>query len=217
MPIALVIESDERDAERLRKLLALEDVTAAICLSPQALENELRKPEQQYDLALVSWEFSAPSAFQLLIHLRHERPELPVVVLSGALDVSLAGRAAKLGAKDYLEKPLDSARVRSCVRALLTKSDPLRPVVDRLRTLPLGERGERLVGDSPAFLAMLRQLAKLTSGTETAALITGESGTGKELVARAIHRTSSRATQPMLAMNVGAIPSGLMEIGRAHV
>lgn len=211
MAIALVIESDERDAERLRKLLGLEDVAVLVCASLEAVECELRQSQRTFHLALVSWEFPEPPAFQLLIRLRHERPGVPVVVLSGALDADLAGRAAKLGAKDYLEKPLDSARVRSCVRALLATSDPLRPAVDRLRTLPLGQHGERLLGDSQAFLAMLRQLAKVVLGGDTAALITGESGTGKELVARAIHLSSSRANEPMVAVNVGAIPSGLIE------
>jgi two-component system response regulator AtoC len=116
-----------------------------------------------------------------------------------------------LGARDFLEKPIDSTRFKAFFYDLIEARDPLWPLVNRLRETPLGERGERLYGDSPAFLDVLRQVAKVTQHPDCRVLLTGESGTGKELLARAIHRLGASPESPWIAVNVGEIPPTLIE------
>ena len=94
---------------------------------------------------------------------------------------------------------------------MLQEADPLFPLVEKLREVPLSDYGERLVGDSPAFLDTLRQVAKLVQHADSRVLILGESGTGKELVAKAIHCLGPRAALPWIAVNIGETPNTLVE------
>jgi DNA-binding NtrC family response regulator len=131
--------------------------------------------------------------------------------MTGSLDATLATRAYALGARDCLEKPIDSERLKACLLEIAGCQDPLLPLVTRMRELPLGNRGERLCGESPAFLAALRRIAKVIQYPECRVLLTGELGTGKELLARAIHRLGSKSGSPWVAVNVGEIPPTLIE------
>jgi DNA-binding NtrC family response regulator len=82
-------------------------------------------------------------------------------------------------------------------------------VIDLMQSMSVGSRGERLVGSSPAFVAMLRQIADFALDADRRVLIVGESGTGKEMLARMIHRLSPRSTSPFVACNFAATPEGL--------
>jgi DNA-binding NtrC family response regulator len=128
---------------------------------------------------------------------------MPVVVMSGTLDVSLAVRASVLGAKDFLEKPVDSERIRSCIELLLAEQDPDSALVSELR--------ETIKGDSPALLRTLRETAKVIPHENIRVLLIGEPGTGKELLAQAIHRLGPREREPIVAVNVGETPPTLVE------
>jgi DNA-binding NtrC family response regulator len=129
--------------------------------------------------------------------------EVPVIVISSALDASLATRAYAFGARDFLEKPLDIERVRFSLERLLFPQNPELPSVKALN--------EKILGNSRSLRAALQQIAKIIPYSETRVLLVGESGTGKELLAQGIHALSADPTKPCVAVNVGAIPRDLVE------
>ncbi len=207
MPLALLVESDSRDALTLQKLLMSESIESLVLESAEAAEREIANTARRYDVAFLTWNVSN----LLLTQCRHTRPAMPVVVVSGSLDLSVACVATALGAKKFLEKPIDPAELSECVRSLLAAHDPLSARVIHLRAAELGNDRKHLVGDSPEFVDMLRKLAMLLDDDKSAVLITGESGTGKELIALALHQLGKRASKPWLAVNVAAIAPTLIE------
>jgi two-component system nitrogen regulation response regulator NtrX len=142
-----------------------------------------------------------------LRRIRAMQPDLPVLMVSGQGTIRTAVEALKLGAYDFLEKPVDSSRVQTAMAHAL-ESARLKRQVSVLQ----GELGERyrMVGDSAA-LAKVRDLIERAAPTTASVLITGESGVGKELVARAVHFQSRRAAEPFVALNCAAIPKELIE------
>ncbi|MGH9840566.1 MAG: sigma-54-dependent transcriptional regulator [Blastocatellia bacterium] len=205
MPKLLVVESDVRDADRIQTLLANEDFDVTLCGSGAEAERIVTADRSnEFAAAIILWEIPGPPfGFSLLTYCRQEWPDVPVVMVSGTLDARLATRAFALGASDFLEKPFESERVKSCLKSLLAKHDSFSPLVDALR--------RTIVGESPALLAALKQTAKLIPHTDSRALFIGESGTGKELFAQAIHKLGSNDDKPWVAVNVGAIPPELIE------
>ena len=142
------------------------------------------------------------SGFDLLQHLRKEHPRLAVIVVTAHADLESAVAAYQGGAFEYLPKPFDVDELTALVkRALQTQpTGQAATVVDE----------DQLIGVAPAMQHVFRAIGRLTRSHMTA-LITGESGTGKELVARALHRHSPRARQPLIALNTAAIPAELLE------
>ncbi len=134
-------------------------------------------------------------------------PDVPVVMISGHATVGDAVRATRLGAFDFLEKPLDRNRVVVTVRNAIERRQMAREVT-QLRAA-VDSRYE-LLGSSPVMNELRRQIAKVAP-TRSRVLITGESGTGKELIARAIHRNSAVANQAFVKVNCAAIPPELIE------
>jgi DNA-binding NtrC family response regulator len=201
----LLIESIARDAERFEELLAGEGIDIFVCDSGAAAER-LITPETRDDFvaAVIRWEISEPQVgFRLLLRCRKVWPALPVVIVSATLDAEMATRAHSLGARDFLEKPLEPERVKSCIRTLLAKDAPVPPLVNEIRSA--------ILGNSPSLLATIKQIARVIPRDDLSVLIVGEPGTGKELVARAVHNLGKGADKPWVAVNVGAIPESLIE------
>src|SRR5918912_4562696 len=142
-----------------------------------------------------------------LAQLREKLPDVPVVMMSGRAGLSDAVRATKLGAFNFLEKPLSPEGVLLALSSALE----LRQVRREAKTLrrEYGLSGE-MIGDSPA-MAKVRELIARVAPTDSRVLITGESGTGKELVAAAIHGASVRRDRPFVRTNCAAIPRDLVE------
>lgn len=133
--------------------------------------------------------------------------QLDVLMISGHGTIETAVEAVKLGAYDFLEKPLSMAKVLTAARNITEK----RSLETRLReTADLATLRYRLVGDSPAMTA-LKETIRRVAPTDSKVLICGESGTGKELVAQAIYSQSKRADRPFIKFNSAAIPTELVE------
>jgi DNA-binding NtrC family response regulator len=120
-------------------------------------------------------------------------------MLTGYATVDSAVQALKLGADDYLTKPCDNALLRSKIKAVLARREPV-----------LGAGAARLVGSTPRMRDVLRAIARVAP-TESTVLLRGATGTGKELIARAIHEESPRRTKPFVAVNCSALAEGLLE------
>jgi two-component system nitrogen regulation response regulator NtrX len=144
---------------------------------------------------------------EVLGELRSSRPELPVVMMSGHGTIETAVRATKLGAYDFIEKPLSYDKLLLCVSRTLEAAQ-LERENRRLREALRGS--SEIVGES-AVMRELKQQIALAAPTDGWVLITGENGTGKELVARQIHLQSKRADKPFVEVNCAAIPEELIE------
>jgi len=148
-----------------------------------------------------------PDGLATLEQLKRLAPHVPVVMMSGKASLTDAVRATKLGAFQFLEKPLTPEGVVTTLRAALELS---RTLAENRRLHEALGHSDPLVGASQA-MNELRALIARVAPTEARVLITGESGTGKELVASAIHRQSARAARPFVCVNSAAIPKDLVE------
>ncbi|GHV60518.1 sigma-54-dependent Fis family transcriptional regulator [Spirochaetia bacterium] len=145
---------------------------------------------------------------EALEHIRRDWPGVEVVVISGHANVDMAVRAVKLGAFDFLEKPLSLDKVLTICRNALTVQK-LRKENQNLKRIAGGARNE-IIGTS-GEIENIRALIRQAAGSDARILITGENGTGKELVARAIHNGSARADRVFVEVNCAAIPDTLIE------
>lgn len=134
--------------------------------------------------------------------------ETPIVMITGHGDVETAVQALKLGAYDFLQKPLDLNRILITTKNAL-ESKQLRQETKRLRN-KVQAKGPQMIGESTA-INRVRAIIDKVAPTEARVLITGPNGTGKEVVAHLIHQQSQRANAPMVEVNCAAIPSELIE------
>ena len=148
-----------------------------------------------------------PDGLATLEQIRKRAPQIPVVMMSGKANLADAVRATKLGAFQFLEKPLTPEGVLVALRSALELS---RTLADNKRLHEQLGHADPLVGSSLA-MEELRALIARVAPTESRVLITGESGTGKELVASAIHRLSPRGARPFVTVNSAALPRDLVE------
>jgi DNA-binding NtrC family response regulator len=146
----------------------------------------------------------------LLRALRDELPEVPVVFLTGRASIDAAVEAIREGAYDFLEKPVDPARLRVTIDRALEKRATLQEVAVLRRRLKLEGTDRDFIGASGSMRKVFELIRKVAP-SKTSVMITGQSGTGKEMVARAIHDLSPRRERPFVAINCGAIPASLLE------
>jgi two-component system nitrogen regulation response regulator NtrX len=164
--------------------------------------------EMEPDLVLLDLMMPGPTdGLELLEQLRAKYPDLPVVMMSGRAGLADAVKATRLGAVNFLEKPLTPEGVLLALGGALELRQARRER-SALRA-DLGLAGE-LVGDSPAMRSVREMIARVAP-TDARVLIGGESGTGKELVAAAIHAQSPRRGKPFVRVNCAAIPRDLVE------
>ncbi|MBD3347690.1 MAG: response regulator, partial [Candidatus Eisenbacteria bacterium] len=160
-----------------------------------------------HDLVIMDIRMPGIDGVEALARMKEVSPRTGVLMMTAYASVETAVKAMKLGAFDYITKPIDIDEVRSVIRKF-TSRDELREE-DRAGA-PSGEPDTDLVGASPAFREVV-ELAHRVAESDATVLVLGESGTGKEVVAREIHRKSDRARRPFVAVNCSAIPEGLLE------
>jgi DNA-binding NtrC family response regulator len=165
---------------------------------------------RQFDVAIVDMMMPGLSGLEVLSKLKADHPECEVIMLTGQGTIQTAVQAMKLGAYDYLTKPFPLAELEVVIqkayeRRLLSKENTQLKAVLK-RTQPQWE----MIGRSKAMQEVFR-LIERAGPSDRAVLIQGESGTGKELVARALHRNSSRAEKPLVTINCAALPEQLLE------
>ena len=204
----LVVDDDES----LRRVtqVQLEDEGYAVTTAPngdEALQVLARKPQ---DLVLTDLNMPGISGVELLRKIRSEYPDTIVILVTAFGTVDSAVEAMKVGAFDYITKPVNPDSLRLIVgRALEHLS--LREEVQSLRHA-LDQRAgfENIVGRSRSLLRVLEKAARVAQSDVTI-LICGETGTGKELIAQGIHCGSARKLKPFVTINCGAIPANLLE------
>jgi len=206
----LLIIDDERGIRNtLREILADEGYEVDVAENgKQGLEMAQQKA---YDLIFSDIKMPEMDGLELLSSLKSgdEPSDTPIVMISGHGDVETAVQALKLGAYDFLLKPLDLNRILITTKNAL-ESKNLRQETKQLRKRVEAVKGSRMVGESAAIMRV-REIIDKVAPTEARVLITGPNGTGKEVVAHLIHEKSGRAGGPMVEVNCAAIPSELIE------
>ena len=151
------------------------------------------------------------SGLELLEQCREHVPDVPVILVTGHGDISMAVQAMRDGAYDFVEKPFASERLIETVRRALERRRLMLENVALRREL--AERDAlvpRIIGRSPAIEQVRRLIAKVAP-TDASVLINGDTGAGKELIARSLHELSPRRAKPFVAVNCGALPEPMFE------
>src|SRR6188768_1370957 len=200
-PLILVVD-DEPDLVELVTLTLSRMQLATASAGDVAGAKKLLK-SQHFDLCLTDMRLPDGDGLDLLEWMGTHTPGVPCAVITAHGNVESAVRALKLGAFDFVSKPLDLGVLRRIVSTALKLS----PNVD---THMSTRTGTQLIGHAPA-MERLREMILRVSRSQAPVHIYGESGTGKELVARMIHGSGPRAEGPFVPVNCGAIPSELME------
>ncbi|HEY6362636.1 MAG TPA: sigma-54 dependent transcriptional regulator [Vicinamibacterales bacterium] len=201
----LVVDDEAAIRDSLRMILEYEDYEfVGAGNGPDALAQVQR---DRPDLVLLDIKMPGMDGMEVLRKLHALDETLPVVMISGHGTTATAVEAIRSGATDFLDKPLSSERVIVTVGNVLQQSE----LRSENRDLKLAmESKYELVGESPALRGVL-EAVKRAAPTNATVLLLGESGVGKELVARTIHRNSSRAGQRFIQVNCAAIPEELIE------
>ena len=201
----LVVDDEQGIRAALGQLLEFEgyEVRTAGNATDGIAEYEKWRP----NLVFMDVKMAGMDGLEGLRRIKQIDPSATVVMISGHATIQTAVEATQLGAYDILEKPLDTDRILVLLRNALQHLDLQEENVRLKQTI---ESRYEIVGRSFAIRAVIDKIEKV-GGTPARVLITGENGTGKELVARAIHRQSSRASKPFVEVNCAAIPSELIE------
>ncbi len=216
-PGILIVDDEKNIRRTLRMVLEGEGYTVADAASLGEAESVLGS-DAVVDLILLDVTLGDGNGIEFLELIKSRPtgdnpsplqvdPDIPVVMISGHASLGDAVRATRLGAFDFLEKPLDRNRVVVTVRNAIERLRMAREV-NTLRAA-VDSRYE-LLGRAPVMAELKRQIAKVAP-TRSRVLISGESGTGKELIARAIHRNSAVASKAFVKVNCAAIPPELIE------
>ncbi len=207
MTHALIVDDDVDSAFTLKALIMAEQCTVAVAHNLRDARRQIAL--QQPDLVLLDLQLPDGSGMELF-----SVPELlansEVVLITGYASLETSIQALRLGAADYLVKPINLLRLQG-VLSRLTKPALLKAEVETLaaQVAPSGHFGA-LWGRAPAMLQLYEQIARVAM-TSVTVFITGESGSGKEVVAQTVHDLSRRRKQPFLAVNCGAISPNLIE------
>jgi DNA-binding NtrC family response regulator len=198
----LVAEDQTREREALIRLLRSEGYHT---IGAANKEQAVHAFSESVDMVLCDLRLGTDDGLDVLQRWRQNRPMVPVLLMTAYGDVHSAVTAMKLGACDYLTKPLNPEELL----VLLNRYLPMR---NRNQSgIPLDDAGlGRMIGQSEKMREVFQQIVRVAK-SDSIVLITGESGTGKELVASAIHELSPRKPNPFIAFNVSALPEALIE------
>ena len=204
-PHVLIVDDEEDIRTSLRMILSYEGMQVSEADSGESALRavDVRSP----DAVLLDIKMPRIDGLEVLAELRKKDTDIPVIVVSGHGTVQTAVEATRLGAFDFMEKPLERDRVLVVLRNALEQ----RRLQRENRDLRVSfEERYRLVGSSATMLAVHENIAR-AAPVRASVLITGESGTGKELVARAVHRNGPRSSKSFIKVNCAAIPEDLIE------
>lgn len=209
-PSILVVddEADFRDLMLKRLTRKKYGVSGAAC-GQEALEL-IR--DRMFDVALVDLKMPGMDGLELLGHLRNLSPETEVIILTGHGTTETAVEAMKMGAYDYLTKPVDLQELQVLIDKAAEKASLRKKNLGLTAALARENSSSfhGMLGNAPAMVR-LRALISKVADSPSPVLVEGESGTGKEMVSRALHFESHRAKAPFIVVNCGALPEQLME------
>jgi len=219
MPRILIADDQPDVITALRLLLKGESYDITPASSPAAAMKVIEK--QELDLVLIDLNYtrdttSGSEGMQLLSRIRAIDPTLPVVVMTAWGSVDIAVEAMRRGARDFIQKPWENARLLAVLQTQIELAQALRRS-QRLEAENLTLRDDggptkhpQIVAESPSMKSILNVIDRIGPANANV-LITGENGTGKEVVAHSLHAVSNRAAKPLVSVNAGALAEGLFE------
>jgi two-component system nitrogen regulation response regulator NtrX len=201
----LIIDDEPNIGSSLSGFLADMGHQAKICYD--GISGLQTAMDEYFDLIFLDVMLPGKNGLQVLEQLKKAKPDQKVIMISGHADLEVAVKATKLGAYNFLEKPLNPDKVLLEVKNIESHQQMLKEVANLKR---LVEYDYQMVGNSPAMDRLRSEIEK-AAPSEGRILIYGENGTGKELVAREIHQKSHRKNRPFVKVNCAAIPKELIE------
>lgn len=212
----ILIADDQPDVlEALRLLLKAEGYQIDSVTSPATVINSLET--RDYDALVMDLNYtrdttSGQEGLDLLGRIQSSDPTVPVIVMTAWGSVELAVEAMRRGARDFIQKPWDNARLISIVKTQLALSEALRKGqrLEAENRLLRAEGKPLMIAESAAMQPVL-QLISRVGPSDANVLITGEPGSGKEVVARTLHAISERASKPLVTVNAGGLAEGIFE------
>lgn len=204
----LVVDDDAAHARMLKILMT--DWGIDVYLADDGTIAVEMVKDQPFDMVLMDMKMVKMSGMEALQLIKTYNPSLPVIIMTAYSSVHTAVKALKIGAYDYLTKPLDFDKLKLTIERIF-ESISLKTENRHLKTrLKEQSFAHDIIGKSPAILSLLDTI-HMVAPTDANVLITGESGTGKELVSSAIHFNSSRKDYPFVRINCAAITETLLE------
>jgi len=209
----LIIEDEAVLAKNMQR--TLQKLEHSVTVVRTAAEGERRFAEIDPDLTLLDLRLPDGSGLDLLPRLTARNPSAQVLMMTAYATIEDAVRAIKLGAKDYLQKPLSMEDLRHAVTRVLEEVRLQHEVSYYRKRESKGAAIGALLGASAAMMELRTKIQRLSALPATTApptvLLTGETGTGKGLAARVLHYSGARADRPFIEVNCGAIPDNLVE------
>lgn len=206
-PTILVVEDKSSEREAMARILRLERYDVVTAANPEQANGYL---EGAVDLVISDLRMGKTNGIDLLRHWKKRRPDVPFIMVTAYGEVGSAVQAMKLGAKDYLNKPVNPDELLMLVAKCLEARKKERTIQELQQRLDERLGFESIVGNSKVMLEVFDQ-ARRAAMVESTVLVTGESGTGKELIAEAIHQNSPRKNGPFVTVNMAAVPEMLVE------
>ena len=204
LPIVFIVDDDAAVREALESLLRSATLRVQSFSSAQAFLS-YRRPEAPCCL-LLDVQLPGLSGLDLQQELAKADIKIPIIFITGHGDIPMSVRAIKAGALEFLTKPFNDEDLLDCIRQGIARDRRARRQLDDIPA----HNFEEIVGTSAALKAVLKQV-EVVAATDSTVLIQGETGTGKDLIARIVHRISSRRNRPFVKLNCAAIPLGLLE------
>ena len=203
----LVIDDEKSIRKALVEILEYEDYE--VDEAEDGKEGYEMATSNYYDLIFCDIKMPKKDGIELLTDLQREKVGSPIVMISGHGNIETAVEAIKLGAFDFIEKPLDLNRILVTVRNAKDKNNLVEERKTLKRTVQ-SFKGSSIIGETEEIIHIKEMIEKVAP-SEARVLITGENGTGKELVARSLHDNSLRKDEAFVEVNCAAIPSELIE------
>lgn len=221
MPRILIADDQTDVLAALRLLLKSEGLEIETAASPSAVLEAI--PKAQFDVVLIDLNYardttSGSEGLDLLNQIQAFDPTLPVVVMTAWGSVNLAVEAMRRGARDFIQKPWENARLLSVLRTQVELGSALRREQDleaenlalRNTAVDVVSKLPHLIAESPPMKTVMKVVERI-GPADANVLITGDNGTGKEVIARSLHAISARAAKPLVCVNAGALAEGVFE------
>ncbi len=205
MKAILVIDNEREICESIKMILEYEDYF--VDYTTDSIKGLQKLEYGNYDALLLDIQMPGKNGFEVLNWLHEKEVEIKIIMISAHASVENAVKSTKLGAFDFLEKPIDRDKLLISVRNAVEQSSLVKENKKLKKEL---SSSEKIIGNSSVIQTIYETIARVAK-TDARILITGENGTGKELIAQELHRQSNRANKELIEVNCAAIPHELIE------
>ena len=205
----ILVVDDDSSVRRVMKM-QLEETGYRVVVAPDGERARAIIDEENPKLVITDLRMPCADGMDLLRHVREQRQETTVIIITAFGTVETAVEAMKAGAYDYVTKPIDYDALVLVVHRAMERQNLLEEVRNLRASLDQKYGFENIIGRSKVLLRVL-EMASRVAAADSTVLIRGETGTGKELLARAIHHNSRRSSRPFETINCAAIPKELLE------